>query len=816
MGSFAEMQVAGWGGVGRGAYRAARALALAMLLGCAGSAHAISESFNLGDDQVKMVLNNTFTAGAGIRMQSPSANLIGKGDLNPNVCAPPYQSCQGVFKSQIFPAQQLARAPGAASINGDDGDLNYGKYHLFEGVAKATEDLTISYKDFGIFARVLYFYDFVNNDFIQTQPNELTPQNKNAPGVGVNTPTPLLLPYPGGTTYGPGQRVREKRTDGEVLSQIGTNLQYLDSYFYGKLPIPWTDDKKLSFKIGRQTVNWGESTTLVINSINQANPVNANNFNRVGNQVEEDFVPVNMLDISFEPLENTTVETFYQLEWKPVEIAAPGSYFSDVDLGTRNAGKTINVSFGTAAYDPDRVASLQYNPLALLTNTTLTQERGPDRNARSSGQFGVKLDYYADWLNNGTDLSLYYMRYNSRLPYASFISANASCARAAGNPGHNDATDLASFLGDCPGIPLLHPADPSKATSSVAALDSPTVFLEYPNGINLIGASFNTTVGSYSIQGEVAYRPNLPLQVDTQDLAFAAFGPTLTSCSDPKVGCSHLVDALSGGVGYNEQGQIVGYAPSDFTPAGRAKTGYTDTINVIERLAGRGPRLPQLHHSLSRRHHRRQPAEQLHPRLRTPAGVPVQPRHHPRAGRHRQPLRRRPGADRGRNGRHLRAVSAAAGPAAVPGPGRQLRCQRRRRWFRRRRFAPGLFHHARLLLRRRRPALQPAPAGRHRLSGQDVLGLSRDRYLQVRKRAARHRPAADHLLRAGCAGHLAGTGRQLRCRPQAGQHPGRDALQTGPVVRRRLHLVLGRRRLQHPVRPRLRPVLRQVPVLIRG
>ena len=569
-----------WVGQG-GAGKTARGLVLEAMLGWAGAAHAISESFNLGDDQVKMVLNNTFTAGGGIRMQSPSVNLIGKGDLNRNVCAPPYQSCQGVFKDQIFPAQQLARSPGAASINGDDGDLNYGKYHLFQGVAKATEDLTISYKDFGIFARTLYFYDFVNNDFTQTQPNELTPQNKNDADVGVNTPTPLLLPYPGGKTYGPGKQVREKRTDGEVLQQVGTHLQYLDSYFYGKLPLPWGDDKKLSFKIGRQTVNWGESTTIVINSLNQANPVNANNFNRVGNQVEEDFVPVNMIDLSFEPLENTTFEAFYQLEWKPVEIAAPGSYFSDVDLGTNNAGRTINVSFGTSAYDPDRVGSLQYNPLALLTNTTLTAKRDPDRDARTSGQFGIKLDYYADWLNNGTDLSLYYMRYNSRLPYASFISADASCARAAGNAQHNDATNLVSFLADCPGIPLLHPADPSKATSSVAALDSPTVFLEYPNGINLIGASFNTTVGSYSIQGEVAYRPDLPLQVDEQDLAFAAFGPTLTSCSDPKVGCSHLVDALSGGVGYNEKGAVVGYGPSDFLNAA-GKNPYTDTINVIE------------------------------------------------------------------------------------------------------------------------------------------------------------------------------------------------------------------------------------------
>ncbi|MDI3258866.1 MAG: DUF1302 domain-containing protein [Sinobacteraceae bacterium] len=546
---------------------------------------ALSESFNLGGDELKLILNNTFTVGSGIRMQSPNVELIGKSNLDRNVCGVPFQSCQGVFKDQIFPAQKLVRSPGAASVNGDDGDLNYRKYQFFQAPAKLTSDLTLSYEDFGVFARVLYFYDFVNNDFTETHPNRITAQNRNDPDVGVRPLTPLLLPYPGGKVYGPGARVRNKRSDGEVLQEVGTNLQYLDSYFYGKLPIPFTGGKNLSFKLGRQLVNWGESTTIVLNSLNQANPIDANNFYRVGNQVEEDFVPINMVDLSSEPFENVTMEGFYQLEWKPVEAPAPGSYFSDADLGTNNAGRTAAISFAGGAEDPDSVAALQYNPLALLTNTTLTAQRLPDREPRTSGQYGLKLDYYADWLNNGTELAAYYMHYHSRLPYVSFYSANASCARAVGNPRHNDATDLASFLLDCPDLPLLHPFDPARATSSVEAIDSVRLLLEYPQDIDLIGVSFNTTLGNYSIQGEVAYRPNLPLQVDEQDLAFAALGPTLTSCSDPKVGCAGTAGLapglLSSGVGFDENGNRVGYGRSDFTDAS-GRVPYSDTINVIE------------------------------------------------------------------------------------------------------------------------------------------------------------------------------------------------------------------------------------------
>ncbi len=94
------------------------------------AAHAIDFSVPVfgSDEGVKGVLNTTFTAGVGVRMQSQSPNLIGKGDINPNVCGGPkgaYQICQGLFKDQIYPSQILVAAPGAASVNGDQGDLNY-------------------------------------------------------------------------------------------------------------------------------------------------------------------------------------------------------------------------------------------------------------------------------------------------------------------------------------------------------------------------------------------------------------------------------------------------------------------------------------------------------------------------------------------------------------------------------------------------------------------------------------------------------------------------------------------------------------------
>jgi len=48
---------------------------------------------------------------------------------------------------------------------------------------------------------------------------------------------------------------------------------------------------------------------------------------------------------------------------------------------------------------------------------------------------------------------------------------------------------------------------------------------EYPEDIELYGISFNTTVGTWSLGGEVSYRPNLPLQIDDVEVLFAALTP---------------------------------------------------------------------------------------------------------------------------------------------------------------------------------------------------------------------------------------------------------------------------------------------------
>ncbi|NGY06932.1 DUF1302 domain-containing protein [Solimonas terrae] len=538
------------------------------------TAQALSFDVPLGDDlQIDGTLNTTVTAGIAVRMQSRSRSLVGKSNNDPGVCGRVdsggterihYQSCQGLFREQTFPATELARAPGQFSINSDDGDLNYDRYDIVQAPFKITQDLNLTVGDWGLFVKGLYFYDAVNANFREYHPNRITSDNyldvgyASTPGselLPVNLPLPVSTlivrndsrPCPAyrnptggpcGIVYGPGGVVRNKRSDGETLKQIGTDLQLLDAYVYGHLPLPF--DKELTVKIGRQTLNWGESTLLVFDSINSINPVNTNNFFRVGYQVEEVFTPVGMAFASFEPFDDATIETFYQYEWEPLEAPAPGSYFSFLDVGTRNAVNQASVSFGGAAEDPQSLGLLLDNPLSGITNTSTTIQRLRDRDPRNGGQYGAAFKYYAEGLGSGTELAFYFENYHARAPYVSFYATEESCAK--------HTTSTVEFLAACGDVPLLHallnPNDPEGASSDAVGFDSAKLQVEYPENIKLFGLSFNTTVGAWSLQGEVAYRPNEPMQVDLEDLAFAAFGPTLTNCHLPDAGCAGTGNGL--------------------------------------------------------------------------------------------------------------------------------------------------------------------------------------------------------------------------------------------------------------------------------
>ncbi|KXO14272.1 hypothetical protein AKG98_348 [Moritella sp. JT01] len=268
-------------------------------------------------------------------------------------------------------------------------------------------------------------------------------------------------------SYVPNQVINDD--DFNALTKA-KGVALLDAYIFADFDI---GDSVVDLRLGKQVVNWGESS-YIQGGINAVNPVDAAAFHRPGAEVKEGLLPVNMLFTNIGITADLAVEAFYQLKFEPTVIDSCGTYFSTSDTFSEGC----NVSLITDAIGEQAGYNAGYY-----------QRRGTDEYASDNGQFGLALKYYAEDLNS-TVFALYYMNYHSRLPYVS-LEAGLSPF----NPYASDPSILAKY----------HTA--------------------YPEDIQLLGLSFNTTLSDWAISGEVSHRLGLPLQINGSDL----FTPALSA-----------------------------------------------------------------------------------------------------------------------------------------------------------------------------------------------------------------------------------------------------------------------------------------------
>jgi len=377
------------------------------------------------------------------------------------------------------------------SVNADDGNLNYDTGFVSAPVI-LTADLELRYRDSGAFFRVNGFYDYVNEE----QDRERTALTQDA------------------------------------LDRVGSRIDVLDAYLWTNFNV---GDMPVNLRVGRQVLNWGEST-FIQNGISAINPVDVSKIRLPGSELRDALLPVWMASVSAGITEDITIEAFYQLAWKEVIIDPPGTYFSTNDVVGRGGDK-VYLGFGSV---PD-TAPFGYIP------------RGDDVDPSDSGQFGLAARVYVPELN-GTEFGLFFMNYHSRVPVLSartpttpinpnltgplttvFMQAGLPAAQA-----QAQAAGLFQLLTvlQTQGPTALTPeqlatvqAPQSQAAIAgaqrLALLESAATgryLVEYPEDIKLVGVSFNTDVGNtgVSLQGEVSYRWDQPLQVDDVELLFAA------------------------------------------------------------------------------------------------------------------------------------------------------------------------------------------------------------------------------------------------------------------------------------------------------
>jgi hypothetical protein len=454
----------------------------------------MAQAFEFENGELKGSLDTTVSYGISIRTEDPAEGLIGKGTINPLI-ALQGQTLPGPLAGLgAFPgsAAQIA-APGRFSGNRDDGNIKYEKGDAFSNAFKVTSELELTYRDWGFFTRASYFYDFENSD-----RDDFT------------------------------QAAKEK---------VASDFRLYDAFIWKNYTLGANDEVSGTIRFGKQVVSWGEST-FIQNGINVVNPVDVSRLRVAGAELKEAFLPTNMLFASTKFSESVSMEAYYQFDWKPTEIDPSGTYFSSNDFASPG-GNYIMLGFGTVTQpvnNPENFAStcILGKPAAGQTNVANSDRfaelsaiygaptasallaaacgaagaRLADNEARDSGQFGLALRWYAEALNQ-TEFGFYAMNYHSRLPLLSGRAASVIL--------------------------------PAPAANSAALI------VEYPEDIHLFGVSFNTTLpGGVAWQGEVSYRPNMPLQLDDVEVLFAGLSPinqALTAGGAPPAAffCSQLL-----------------------------------------------------------------------------------------------------------------------------------------------------------------------------------------------------------------------------------------------------------------------------------
>ena len=456
-------------------------VASAMSLGLISNANAAS--FDWGE--VSGSFDSTWTVGASWRVSDRDwNNQIGKVN-QPNYNWAGYTG----FGNTIHQNTDIWAQPGSYSSNNDLSNQLYSSGDTFSEILKGVHELSLEYKNYGLFARGMYFYDRKLNDGDYDYVDPLTGKEFDA--------------------------CEDKKAE-EVQCK---DIRLLDAFVYANWDL--NDGKNpLSVRVGEQVISWGEST-LIPHGIGIINPVDLNILNQPGAELKEAFRPQGMVWASLGLTDEVSIEAYYQYDWEPIWIPTPGSifgtndfvgyggYLNNAQLGF-NSNPDINLDFLIQEYNQlgamvasGQVPSAQLGQMALAYSTRVTLVDDHSK-ASDDGQFGIKLSWYAPELHD-SEFGFYFIKYNSRRPLISGQTADFRTGAIL-----SDLAVLGQNAGNIDRETLLNLQTFSKAE------------IVYPDDIKLYGFSFNTLIGDSSLAGEISYREDEPLQIDDVELLFAA------------------------------------------------------------------------------------------------------------------------------------------------------------------------------------------------------------------------------------------------------------------------------------------------------
>jgi hypothetical protein len=410
-----------------------------------------------------------------------------------------------------------ANGGSGRSPNIDDGNLNYRKGRVSSAYKMVAELSLNRGENFGVFVRGSALYD----SLVEDERTERTPISE----------------------------------AGKDLA--GSYLRLLDAFVYGRWDLGGHD---FDWRVGRQVVNWGEST-FIQGGINAAiNHFDVTALRAPGSELREAYLPQEMVKLGLGVTDNLTVEAIGIWDWNSTRPEPVGTYFSTNDFVPRG-GEQVFLGFGAFSDQ-----GTDFRPLGgpFIENFQAVP-RGETNLPSESGQYGAALRWFMPDFAQGTELGLYFVNYHSKLPVISgrtgtqagignalgaltasvataqglasglpfdtavAIAANAGANAAAANGG-DLALATAQGYATIAGNTVLGGGSVSAQATALATHEyaqTAQYFTEFPEDIQLLGVSFNTQLGTtgVALQGEVSYRMDVPLQFDDVELLFAALTP---------------------------------------------------------------------------------------------------------------------------------------------------------------------------------------------------------------------------------------------------------------------------------------------------
>lgn len=414
----------------------------------------------------------------------------------------------------------IANGGTAPSVNQDDGELNQ-KHGVVSQMVRGTGELMLAFENFGVYARAAAFDDWVED----------------------------------------GNLSRTKVTvAGRDL--VGSDANLLEHYVAGSVTVAGTP---VYFRIGDQILTW-QGTSFVRDGLDVISPYNFATALQPAVRTVDNRDPVGMVWVASSLTDVIAVEGYYQYEWKPVVLPPVGTVFSALDLYGGDGVHDHGAFFGAGRISDlgtnlDQQFALPPGTLGFDPDFQRMPGRAVDRPS-DGGQYGISV--FARFLDGfATKIGVHYMRYNSRLPIVSGITADAA-AIAATSPAAVAATAA-------PLVPIyvgegLDPATAAAAATNAAQaltlsryMNQAGYLVEFPEHIDEVGASFSFSALDTGtlVAGEYARQFGFPYQLSLDSVLGAALSPVEFN---PNIGATPLGE-------FGPDAVIHGYRRLDHTQA---------------------------------------------------------------------------------------------------------------------------------------------------------------------------------------------------------------------------------------------------------